>query len=495
MSHQATAWAIEQKAGSPSAKAALWSIANYANQHWLCWPRQELIAEESEQSVDTVQRRLAELSQRGLIRRLRMKRCGRRTADLIVLAPSPLFAASLDALAEHVPTGCEVVADDAPASEDMGGDAAAREPDIAVASARHAGDEIAQNRATANCGSVQDEKNAEERALGPSDAAADCGSVALPQPAAHATATVRQLNQPIKEPESPPNPPLQKSERPQEVAEEEKKDRSEHAARAETKACPSHELLIGFDAFWKPYPDHELMNREAALAEFARLSEADRRMALAASPLYAAHVARAKRKPVNAARWLRERRFAEYESGGGAARTGRRVFVPEGSASWKAWCNFCAVAFGGTAKIPAFWSVPGARGAQAPGDWPPGGEGWLVPFDRWLFVERGTPQFNRYVEAVHEVLHRAPMLQRFDTFAHRGRRLIAYADRPPEGRTVEGLLVPREWPPGKGLRAPPALISAAAPGNAPDPSGPAAAKGGARAAHLTDEDIEEFCKG
>ncbi len=32
MSIQAVHWAIEQKTGSPSAKATLWSIANYANE-------------------------------------------------------------------------------------------------------------------------------------------------------------------------------------------------------------------------------------------------------------------------------------------------------------------------------------------------------------------------------------------------------------------------------------------------------------------------------
>jgi hypothetical protein len=50
MSFQAVTWAIEQKTGSPSAKAALWSIANYANENWVAYPKQETIARDSEQS-------------------------------------------------------------------------------------------------------------------------------------------------------------------------------------------------------------------------------------------------------------------------------------------------------------------------------------------------------------------------------------------------------------------------------------------------------------
>ena len=96
MSHQATAWAIDQITGSPSAKATLWSIASYANADWCSYPKQETIAKDSEQSVDSVQRRIAELVDRKLMRRVKLRRHGRRTFDFLILPPSPFFAASIE---------------------------------------------------------------------------------------------------------------------------------------------------------------------------------------------------------------------------------------------------------------------------------------------------------------------------------------------------------------------------------------------------------------
>jgi hypothetical protein len=50
MSIQAVAWAISQKVGSPTGKVLLICLANYADEHGICWPSQSTIAKETELS-------------------------------------------------------------------------------------------------------------------------------------------------------------------------------------------------------------------------------------------------------------------------------------------------------------------------------------------------------------------------------------------------------------------------------------------------------------
>lgn len=67
MSVQAISWALSVQTGSPGAKLVLVALANYADQHGVCWPSQALLVRQTEQSMDSVQRRLAELVERGLL--------------------------------------------------------------------------------------------------------------------------------------------------------------------------------------------------------------------------------------------------------------------------------------------------------------------------------------------------------------------------------------------------------------------------------------------
>lgn len=70
MSHRATNWAIEQRGLKPATKIVLWYLADCHNRHTSrCDPSQERIAEQCEMSRATVNRHLAELETRGLIRR------------------------------------------------------------------------------------------------------------------------------------------------------------------------------------------------------------------------------------------------------------------------------------------------------------------------------------------------------------------------------------------------------------------------------------------
>src|SRR5688500_10992710 len=125
MSFQAMAWASGTREapmvwGGPSARAAILAIADHANDEGFCWAKQSTLAAESEQSTDIMQRRAQECSAVGRLRRLKVKRFGRRTHDFLSLKPSPYFEAPLEQIEPFLPRGCDVMAEDSMAA-DCGG--------------------------------------------------------------------------------------------------------------------------------------------------------------------------------------------------------------------------------------------------------------------------------------------------------------------------------------------------------------------------------------
>ena len=93
MSVQAITWALSIDTGSPSAKCTLLCLANYADDRGRCWPAQATIAKQSEQSVDTIQRRLRDLEERRLLTREERpdqngKRGGRYFYQLLMEQPA-----------------------------------------------------------------------------------------------------------------------------------------------------------------------------------------------------------------------------------------------------------------------------------------------------------------------------------------------------------------------------------------------------------------------
>lgn len=70
MSVEAWAWALKRKTGSQGRKLVLLCLANYASKNGLCWPAQSSIAKQTEQSIDTLQRRLDELETGGFLTRV-----------------------------------------------------------------------------------------------------------------------------------------------------------------------------------------------------------------------------------------------------------------------------------------------------------------------------------------------------------------------------------------------------------------------------------------
>lgn len=69
MSFQAMAWAARQNVGDPAAKWLLVTLANFADEHGVCWPSLNRLAADTELSRATILRKIEYLCERGLIRR------------------------------------------------------------------------------------------------------------------------------------------------------------------------------------------------------------------------------------------------------------------------------------------------------------------------------------------------------------------------------------------------------------------------------------------
>jgi SOS-response transcriptional repressor LexA len=90
MSVRAIDWALRVNAGRTGPKCVLLTLASYADEKGICWPSQSTIARQTEQSVDSVQRHLKTLEERGLLVRRRRQNGpgsrGGRQSDVFVLA-------------------------------------------------------------------------------------------------------------------------------------------------------------------------------------------------------------------------------------------------------------------------------------------------------------------------------------------------------------------------------------------------------------------------
>lgn len=78
MSHEATAWAVQQRGISPAAKVVLWHLADRHNPDHGCFPSQARLANDCEMSRSSVNNQLAKLEAAGLIRRQQRRGDGAR---------------------------------------------------------------------------------------------------------------------------------------------------------------------------------------------------------------------------------------------------------------------------------------------------------------------------------------------------------------------------------------------------------------------------------
>lgn len=108
MSNDASTWAWSRVVGSPSGKLVLVVLADFANARGECFPSIPLLAKRTEQSVDTVRRRLGELEAEGLIERVeQFKPNGTRTSNLFRLLMDGPAGALADSERSGTPADCQ----------------------------------------------------------------------------------------------------------------------------------------------------------------------------------------------------------------------------------------------------------------------------------------------------------------------------------------------------------------------------------------------------
>lgn len=419
MSFQAMTWAIEQKTGSPRAKCILLSVANYANPMWCAYPKQELIARESEQSTDSVQRYLADLIEPGLIRRIKLKRFGRRTHDFLILRPSPLYEAPIGDILPHLPSGCDVMED-----------------------------------AAADGGSVQCEELTTASDDSEIDAAADGGSVSnatLPPVAVDATALQRQ-QEPFTNQESLPQTP----------------SRDGAASRAKEETTEASGSDEGFQEILDKYAEHAIAptcsNPEAARADWRQFTPDQRSRAYRG----ACGVAAVRRRDPKAKsivglnRFLRsEPLWAEYARFAPAAATpAARTWVAVGTDDWRGRAVLYAI-IGRSMPPPKTHPSTGELGADFVGALPQAGL-VLAPFandagkvdrTRWVVLDDDQPSDHQRICAWRDRLNECigarieVDLIYFDDYVE----MTGLDGRPFQARRrVRGVRVPCDWPPAKG---------------------------------------------
>ena len=329
MSWQATAWAAQQRTGSPSGKAVLYSLANHADHMGVCFPSRALIAHESEQSIDTVDRRLAELEEAGLIlREKRMRLDGSPTTAKITLCFSPEKVSTMLA-AEHDATPREAACD--------GG-----WPQIAATPPRGEGGVAASSAARVAASS-----------------------------AARVAAMVRLQEESI-EPSIEPS----LSARASEASGQEPRERGDQKSIEEE-----------FEALWTSWPNpNGLFARSDCWQAFKRLNGKDRKLAVRMAPAYLAGLKEANRKHApDPARWLSKRQFEDVAESrqASAVEQGLKhppVFVRKGTPAWEAWQNRWRrerrFPEGSTIEMPSWWSDEHkSHGAHKPTLFPPRAEG------------------------------------------------------------------------------------------------------------------------
>lgn len=442
MSFQAMAWACGTKEspmiwGGPSARSAIYAITDHANDEWFCCAKQETLARESEQSLDSVQRRIQEFVDMGRLRRIKLKRFGRRTFDFLILKPSPYFDAPIEEIEPFIPRGCEIM------------------PELDAA---------------ADCGSDKNDSPPESLAESPSGAAADCGSVetpetaaTLPQPAVHATALVRQ-QEPFLEPkkDSLPQTPSPTSD--------------EASGQAQWLSGKRERFQKLLDAYATNALTPTCSNPEAAFLDWQKLSDQQEAQAMQG----ARGIAEVRRRDPKAKgvvglnRYLRSSAlWAEYGRFATVDRTAPppRIFVPVGSEEWRARAVIAGIV--GRDMPPAkFDEKHGCDGADFLGALPPAGlvlaqfadqfgqvniHDWLIlhGMERWNDArateadKRDRPKIAAWIERIAECtgVRLAPGLiytDGFHTITNASGQKLQCRNR------VTGLRVPAAWPPAKG---------------------------------------------
>ncbi|MEN6535699.1 MAG: helix-turn-helix domain-containing protein [Bryobacteraceae bacterium] len=259
---EAHAWARNLRLGNPHAKLILSMVTLYVDGDGFCFVSIPALAFDTELSAQTVRSRLAWLEEIGVIARVpqwvderghrNSEARGRRTSDTIRLL--------IDIDAEQI--------------------------------------EARAKRGQREHGSDDDE----EADPTPVTLSRGIGS-GMPEDSADPALTLRRpydsaeglISEPEPEPESPPKAPSGG------VCDDDKIQEEEQIIE------PEH-----FAEFWRGYPGHEVMSRYRALEIFVTMKPDEQAHARAAALAHAEMLAKLKRRPKDAHKWLAERGWQEY---------------------------------------------------------------------------------------------------------------------------------------------------------------------------------------
>jgi len=312
-------WAIESDDLSPNAKLVLILLANYADEFGESYPSQEILAQRTKQSTDSVQRRIADLIAAGLLFKIaRSGADGRRMHNRYVVLhdeKARLHAVSLG----WTP----------PASS-------------AADRSLNRMEEGETGLHAADCG-MDHAANGTEPCRNQNETMPHCCGV------------THQLTINNTSP-LPPKGVLGEGD----------------ASRGQGKKTPSDLANEAWEALRKVWPWNATELPEAARTVFLRLTDDERRQAIDCAPRYIAECRRGDRKIAHAKSWLAGKGWQVFEgrsAESAAALAGAAFFVLRDSRQAAAWMRYEAAVHG----KPLLKFIPTKRGegCYRPSEWPP----------------------------------------------------------------------------------------------------------------------------
>jgi hypothetical protein len=207
------------------------------------------------------------------------------------------------------------------------------------------------------------------------------------------------------------------------------------SSEPERESAPAREKRArGLATFEQRWPTAAVDDRGKTAYAWDALTEDERDEAVARIGAFLDSLKRHKRTAVPAGwKYLEQKRWRLLETKPPTEATTRFSAI-EDSAEWKAWAVFYRCC--GQYSIPGFLisGDPGRRIATVPEQWPPVGREFDLEMAEWRSVFEGDGQFAAWLRRLREL------------------KGVSIATRTTirDGKSVQTLSVPDEWPPNKG---------------------------------------------
>lgn len=267
-SDEAHAWARSLRLGNPYAKSVLQALTLYVNDEATCFVSVGQLGEDTDLSEDTVRRRLRFLEDIGAIVRFPRWR-------------DELGRANSDGRGKRTTDDIKLLVD----------------ADMDEIEAKARGDGVAEGAIPPDGSSPRQQQGLSEEVR---------GRLGVGQPSQSGGGLISE-----PEPEDFPKPPLGVV--------------SAALGDQETEREKEPEQ---FQEFWLAYPGYRVMDRSRTLAVFRALSESEQGLARRAVAHLASDLAKLKRRPKDAYKWLRDKGFEQYTV---SAPPSEGVWITEGS--------------------------------------------------------------------------------------------------------------------------------------------------------------------